>query len=154
MVAPIPAWCGDSPEEGERLLEPLRKFGSPIADMMSLRGMPYPAMQQMVDMVAPYGLRSYWKARFLRELPDQAIEQFVEFANTATSPRTLAILEYAHGAVGRVPVTATAFPTRTAPYDFVVIGAWTDAAEDERHIDWTAPGFSLRWIDGRREPRT
>ena len=99
--------------------------------------MPYPAMQQMVDMVAPYGLRSYWKARFLRELSDDAIERFVEFANTATSPRSLAILEHAHGAVGRVSVTASAFPTRSAPYDLVLIGAWTDAAEDQRHIDWT-----------------
>ena len=101
-----------------------------MADMVAT--MPYVNMQQMLDAAAPYGLRSYWKARFLRELSDEAIERFVEFAKTATSPRSLAILEHAHGAVGRVPVTATAFPTRSAPYDFVVIGAWTDAAEDER----------------------
>ncbi len=148
VVALIPAWCGDSAEEGEGVLEPLRKFGSPIADMISR--MPYPAMQQMVDMVAPYGLRSYWKARFLRELSDEAIARFVEFANTATSPRSLVILEHAHGAVGRVPVSATAFPTRTAPYDFVIIGAWTDAAEDERHIDWTRRFFASMdpWAEG------
>ena len=148
VVALIPAWCGESLEEGERVLEPLRKFGSPIADMINR--MPYPAMQQMVDMVAPYGLRSYWKARFLKELPDEAIERFIEFANTATSPRTLVILEHAHGAVARVPVNATAFPTRTAPYDFVVIGAWTDAAEDARHIDWTRRFYASmdEWAEG------
>ena len=148
VVALIPAWCGESLEEGERVLEPLRKFGSPIADMINR--MPYPAMQQMVDTVAPYGLRSYWKARFLRELPDEAIERFIEFANTATSPRTLVILEHAHGAVARVPVNATAFPTRTAPYDFVVIGAWTDAAEDARHIDWTRRFYASmdEWAEG------
>jgi hypothetical protein len=39
------------------LLEPLRKFGSPIADLVS--GMPYPAMQEMIDGVAPSGRRSY-----------------------------------------------------------------------------------------------
>lgn len=148
VVAMIPAWCGESLEEGDRVLEPLRKFGSPIADMIGR--MPYPAMQQMVDMVAPYGLRSYWKARFLKELPDEAIERFVEFANTASSPRSLAILEHAHGAVGRVPVNATAFPTRTAPYDLVVIGAWTEAAEDARHIDWTRRFFASMddWAEG------
>jgi len=148
VVALIPAWCGDSLEEGERLLEPLRKFGSPIADLVNR--MPYPAMQQMVDMVAPYGLRSYWKARFLKNLPDEAIERFVDFANTVTSPRTLAILEHAHGAVSRVPTDATAFPTRTAPYDFVVIGAWTEAAEDARHIDWTRRFFAAMepWAEG------
>lgn len=148
VVALIPAWCGESLAEGERVLEPLRKFGSPIADMISR--MPYPAMQQMVDMVAPYGLRSYWKARFLKELPDEAIERFVEFANTATSPRSLAIIEHAHGAVGRVPVSATAFPTRTAPYDLVLIGAWTDVVEDARHIDWTRRFYASMddWAEG------
>ena len=148
VVGLIPAWCGESLEEGERLLEPVRKFGSPIADMVSR--MPYPAMQQMIDMVAPYGLRSYWKARFLKELPDEAIERFVEFANTATSPRSLALLEHTHGAVGRVPVDATAFPTRTAPYDFVVIGAWTEEAEDARHVDWTRRFFAAMepWAEG------
>ncbi len=148
VIALIPAWCGESLAEGERAIEPLRKFGSPIADLVNR--MPYPAMQQMVDMVAPYGLRSYWKARFLQHLPDEAIERFVEFANTATSPRTLAILEHAHGAVGRVPVEATAFPTRTAPYDFVVIGLWTEADEDARHIDWTRRFFGAMepWAEG------
>jgi FAD/FMN-containing dehydrogenase len=148
VIALIPAWCGESLAEGECVLEPLRKFGSPIADLINR--MPYPAMQQMVDMVAPYGLRSYWKARFLKHLPDEAIERFVEFANTATSPRSLAILEHTHGAVGRVPVEATAFPTRTAPYDLVVIGAWTEADEDARHVDWTRRFFAAMepWAEG------
>jgi FAD/FMN-containing dehydrogenase len=148
VVGLIPAWCGQSLEEGERVLEPVRKFGSPIADMIGR--IPYPAMQQMIDMIAPYGLRSYWKARFLKELPDEAIERFVEFANTATSPRSLALLEHTHGAVGRVPVDATAFPTRTAPYDFVVIGVWSQADEDARHIDWTRKFFAAMepWAEG------
>lgn len=134
VIALIPAWCGDSLTEGERVLEPVRKFGSPIADLVSR--MPYPAMQQMVDGVAPYGLRSYWKSRFLGFLPDEGIEAFIEFANTRSSPRSLAILEHAHGAVGRVPVEATAFPARNAAYDLVVIAAWTQAHEDAQHIDW------------------
>jgi FAD/FMN-containing dehydrogenase len=148
VVGLIPAWCGESLAEGERLLEPVRKFGSPIADLVNR--MPYPAMQQMIDVVAPYGLRSYWKARFLQHLPDEAIEKFVEFANTATSPRSLALLEHAHGAVGRVPVDATAFPTRTAPYDFVVIAAWTEASEDAGHIDWARRFYSAMepWAEG------
>ena len=32
---------------------------------------------------------------------------------------------------------ATAFPTRSAPYDLVVIGAWTNADDDEANIAWT-----------------
>jgi hypothetical protein len=64
VIAFIPAWSGADLDEGERVIEPLRKFGSPIADLISR--MPYTAMQQMIDGAAPFGLRSYWKSRFLR----------------------------------------------------------------------------------------
>ncbi len=134
VVALIPVWCGDL-EEGERVLGTVRAFGSPVADLITR--MPYPAMQQMIDGVAPFGLRSYWKSQFLRELTNEAIDQFVEFAETSVSPRSLAILEHAHGAVARVPADATAFPTRSSPYDLVVIAAWTSAEDDEANIAWT-----------------
>ena len=134
VVALMPAWCGD-PEEGERRLKPLRSFGSPIADLVA--PMPYPAMQQMIDAAAPYGIRSYWKSRFLRGLPDAAIDTFVEFAVLRTSPRSIVVLEHSHGAATRIATEATAFPTRSAPFDLVVISLWSEAAEDERHIGWT-----------------
>lgn len=38
-IAIIPCYCGDDLAEGERLLEPLRKFGPPVADMVGR--MPY-----------------------------------------------------------------------------------------------------------------
>lgn len=112
VLALIPVWCGDL-AEGERVLDPLRKFGSPIADFIGR--MPYPAMQQMLDGAVPFGFRSYWKSRFLRDLPDEAIDTFLEFAQSRTSPRSLAILEHAHGAVSRVADDATPFPAGQPP---------------------------------------
>jgi FAD/FMN-containing dehydrogenase len=148
VIGLIPCWCGDDLAEGERILEPLRKFGSPIADMIST--MPYPAMQQMIDAAAPFGLRTYWKAQFLRDLPDAAIDTFIEFARTRTSPLTFAILEHAHGAMTRQPVESTAFPTRSAPIDCVLISMWKDPAEDAHHIDWTRKFHTAMrpWSDG------
>jgi hypothetical protein len=70
-------------------------------------------------------------------MEDETIDQFVDFAETSVSPHSIAILEHAHGAVARVPADATAFPTRNAPYDLVVIGAWTNAETDEANIAWT-----------------
>jgi FAD/FMN-containing dehydrogenase len=139
VVALIPAWCGDI-AEGERVLEPLRRFGSPIADLIST--MPYPVMQKMLDGAAPFGLRSYWKSRFLRDFPDDAIDSFVQYAETITSPRSFAILENAHGAVSRVSADSTAFPTRTDGFDLVLISLWTDSQEDQRHVDWTREFFN------------
>ena len=135
VIALMPSWCGDDLAEGERLLEPLRKFGSPVADLVAR--MPYVAMQQMVDGAAPFGVRSYWKSRFLRDLPVAAIDTFVQFAERCTSPRSLAILEHSHGAVSRVGADATAFPARHHPFDLVLIGIWDNAEEDVRHIEWT-----------------
>jgi FAD/FMN-containing dehydrogenase len=135
VIGLIPAWCGNDLAEGERVLDPIRKFGSPIVDL--IRRMPYAAMQQMLDGAASYGLRSYWKSRFLRDLPDRTIDTFVQFAETRTSTRSLAILERVHGAVSRVAPDATAFPTRSDLFDLVLISAWTDTKEDARHIEWT-----------------
>lgn len=135
VIAFIPAYCGDNPDEGERILRPLREFGPPVVDLVSC--MPYVAMQQMIDAAAPFGLRTYWKSGFLRELPDKAIDTFAHFAQSCTSPRTFAILEHAHGAVTRVPPEATAFAMRSEGFDLVLISLWTEAAEDTRHIEWT-----------------
>jgi FAD/FMN-containing dehydrogenase len=134
VVALLPAWCGQDLAEGERVLEPLRKFGSPVADLVAR--MPYPAMQQMLDDAAPYGIRSYWKSRFLRDLPDSAIDTFIELAESRTSPRSLSILEHSHGAVARLAPDATALPTRTDPFDLVVVGLWDNPAEDAEHSQW------------------
>ena len=134
-IALIPCWCGDDIAQGERVLAPLRQFGPPIADIITT--MPYSAMQQMLDPAAPFGLRSYWKSRFLRELPDTAIDTFVQFAESRPSPRSLAILEHAHGAVSRVQPNATAFPTRSDGFDLVLISLWADPAEDPSHVEWT-----------------
>jgi FAD/FMN-containing dehydrogenase len=130
--------------DGLPVLEPVRNFATPLADMVGR--VHYPQLQQMIDGAAPFGLRSYWKSQFLRELPDEAIDEFVELAEARVSPRSFAILEHAHGAVARVAPNATAFPMRTAGYDLVVIGAWTDVADDDANIAWT------RLFHARMEP--
>jgi hypothetical protein len=61
----------------------------------------------------------------------------VRFAESRTSPHSLAVLEHSHGAPSRVAPNATAFPARTAPFDLVLISMWTNAEEDARHIKWT-----------------
>jgi FAD/FMN-containing dehydrogenase len=135
VIAILPTWCGEDLDEGERLIEPLRKFGPPLGDFVAR--MPYPAMQQMIDGAAPFGRRGYWKSRFLSNLTDEAIDTFVSFAETRTSPFSLAVLEHSHGAAERVARDATAFPVRSAGFDLVLISAWTAPEEDSQHIGWT-----------------
>ena len=135
MVAIMPAYSGSNLDEGERLLAPLRAFGPPAADLVAR--MPYLSMQQMLDAAAPYGLRSYWKSTFLQALPDAAIDAFVHCAEACTSPRSIVVLEHAHGAVTRVAPNDTAFPARGHAFDLVVLSLWDDVTHDARNVAWT-----------------
>ena len=67
-------YVGD-PEEGARVIQPLRDLG-PEVDL--IQPMPYTAFQAMLDASAPKGLRSYWRGEYMNELSDAAIDTFVE----------------------------------------------------------------------------
>jgi FAD binding domain len=58
------------PDEGERLLAPLRQFGPPAADLIA--PMPYTALQELYTPAYPKGRRNYWKSSFIDELSDAA----------------------------------------------------------------------------------
>lgn len=135
LIAVIPAYSGPNLDEGERLLAPLRAFGPPVVDLVTR--MPYVAMQRMLDAATPYGVRSYWKSTFLRSLPDEAIDTFVQCAAAVASPRTIVKLEHAHGAVARVAPADTAFPARGHAFDLVVLSLWDDVKDDAPNVAWT-----------------
>jgi hypothetical protein len=58
-------YCGDI-AEGERVLKPLRAFGSPIVD--AIQPMPFPAMQKLLEGAYPDKAYNYWKSMFLKTL--------------------------------------------------------------------------------------
>jgi FAD/FMN-containing dehydrogenase len=133
VVGVASCYCGDL-REGERVLSPLRKFGSPLVDQM--QPMPYTGMQGLFGPSFPWGHRNYWKSSFLRELPDGAIDAVVTHADRGRSPLSAVALEYYGGAASRVAPGATAFPHRAATYNLIVLGQWREAAEDPVHIAW------------------
>jgi hypothetical protein len=126
-------YCGDA-AEGERVMKPLRAFGTPLLD--AIQPIPFPQMQQLLDGAVPDGNQNYWKSAFLRELSDAAIDEIVTHANQATSPLTAVLVEQYGGAMSRVPDDATAFAHRKAGYDLAILGQWVDPDESERHIGW------------------
>jgi hypothetical protein len=98
-VAVIACYCGDL-TKGEQVLKSLRTFGSPMAD--TIKPMPFPQMQTLLDAAFPENNQNYWKSTFLRELSDDAVGVLVEHANRATSPLTGVVIEYYGGAAGRL----------------------------------------------------
>ena len=99
--------------------------------------MPYTAIQQMLDTAYPAGMRNWWTADFLRELPDEAIEAAATRTAGVPSPLTQVILIPGGGAPARVPPDATAFDLRDAPWNVHFLSMWPDPADDERNVAWT-----------------
>jgi FAD/FMN-containing dehydrogenase len=122
------------PEEGARVVQPLRDFGPPMLDTMG--PMPYRAVQRLLDAGSPPGRRNYWKSSFLNELPDAAIATLVERVAEAKSPRCKLLIECLGGAVARVGRNEAAFDHRHLPFNLLVEAAWEDRAADRDNIAW------------------
>jgi FAD/FMN-containing dehydrogenase len=127
-------YCG-SPADGERVVTPLRSFGSPLADR--IERMPYVAAQSMLDGFFPANHHHYWKSNLTSRVPYEAIDAMVDYMARKPSPFTIAGLQALHGAAGRVPGGDTAFPHRGDRFDCMILSQWADAADGDRNIAWT-----------------
>ena len=122
-------------EEGEKILGPARRFGTPIADLVG--PVSYTARQTMLDAPnAEHGLHRYWRSAFTEQISDGLIDAVVEGAASFTSPLSALIFFYMHGAATRPLPTETAFAARRAQWDFDAIGQWADATTSDQHIAW------------------
>jgi FAD/FMN-containing dehydrogenase len=122
-------------DEGERVLKPLRAFGTPLADQIG--PMPYTKAQQLVDAFYPPGLQEYWKSSFLKEISDEAIDTMMAYCAHRPSPLCHVVLEHTlGGVVSRIDRDATAFNHRDVQYSFLSLGVCTDPAEAESCIRW------------------
>jgi FAD/FMN-containing dehydrogenase len=130
-------------EEGARTVAQLRAFGPPALDLLG--PLPYTAQQRLTDAGVPFGQRVYLRSEHLQALSDAAIDTIVARAAGATSPLSFAAVYPLGGAVGRVGEHATAFGHRDTPFDIVIFSIWTDAREDDRHLQWgRAFGAAMR----------
>ncbi len=128
-------YAGD-PDEGARVCRPLTEFGPPAADLV--QPMPYVAVQRLLDPGNPPGMHNYWSGDFLAELPDEAIDCYVDHAQPPVSPLSQMIVVAGGGAIARVDETATAFGNRRAPFNLHHLSMWPpDPDQDAVNIDYT-----------------
>jgi FAD/FMN-containing dehydrogenase len=126
------AVCYDGPlDEGERLLAPVRQFGPPLADQ--IRPMAYTELQSMLDAAYPSGHQYYFKAHFLREIRDEAIDILIDHFTRVPSPLSMLFFQQTGGAMQR---GHTAYAHRDALYNLLLLAQWLDPGESERHIRW------------------
>jgi FAD/FMN-containing dehydrogenase len=113
VISVVVCWTGPI-EQGERVLEPLRRHGRPLLDLIGTK--PYTAHQGTFDATVPHGLHYYWRSEYLRAVDDQAIGTLIEHAWANRSPRSYSIIFQLGGAVRRVADEATAFSGRAAGF--------------------------------------
>jgi FAD/FMN-containing dehydrogenase len=120
--------------DAEPVLSPLRRLGTPLADMSGTST--YVESQSALDELFPDGGRYYWKSHFVDEVTDDLIDVLVARDAQRPAPESLVIIRTLGGAVGRVPGDATAYAHRSAAFNVSVDGSWHDPALDGRAIGW------------------
>ena len=134
-VIDAPAVCFTGPlPEGEKVLQPLRTFGTPAVDLIG--PMPYTALQTLFDALEPPGLHRYWKSAYVQDLSEGVIDVMIEGAATMTSPLSHLHVMQLGGAISRVGEEDTAFSHRDTPYECYIVNNWTNPEEADRHIAW------------------
>jgi len=137
-------------EQANEDLRPLLEFGSPVVSEVG--PMPYPVVNTLFDAAYPRGALNYWKSSFLDELDDGAIDALVEQFAVTPSPMNAIVMEQFHGAVCRIPVSATAVPHRRRGYNIGIFAEWLDVEATDENVAWTRETYAALdpfWADRR-----
>jgi len=133
LMAFVACWAGPL-DEGEAMVGKVKDVAPVVAEHVG--PMPYPALNSAFDALYPAGLQHYWKANFVREITDEAIDAHLEHGPQVPVVNSTMHVYPINGAAQRVPADATAFGHRDASFAPVIAGMWPDAADNEANIAW------------------
>jgi FAD/FMN-containing dehydrogenase len=139
IIALLACYSG-KPENGEKLVAPIKSFGSPIGDVLVRR--PYAQMQSLLDATQPKGRRYYWKSEYLSRIEPALCEKVIEHAATIRSPHSAIILFQIEGALNGVEEGHSPVGNRDARYVLNISSAWEKADEDRANMDWTREAWN------------
>jgi FAD/FMN-containing dehydrogenase len=131
-------YCGDI-EAGKAAMAPLRRLGSPIADVIGPT--PFAGWQTAFDPLLTPGARNYWKSHDFTKLDDKLIDVLLDSITKLPTPECEVFIGHLGGAVNRVAATATAYPHRNIEFVMNVHTRWTDPAQDKECIAWARSLF-------------
>ncbi len=129
----VACWAGPL-DEGQRALQPFHDLAPVVAEHVG--PMPYPALNSAFDALVPPGLQHYWKANFVTELSDAAIEAHLEHGPRVPAVNSTVHIYPVNGACHRVAPDETAFAYRDASFATVIAGMWPDPADNEANTAW------------------
>ena len=131
-------------KEGEKLVAPIKAFGSPVGDIIQPRS--YVSQQSLLDATQPKGRRYYWKSEYLPGLEAEMLAKAIEHAQRIVSPHSAILLFPVDGALNRLSEDHSAVGNRDAAFVLNIAAAWENAEDDQANIDWSRAA----WRDMRR----
>jgi FAD/FMN-containing dehydrogenase len=129
MVVP----CSTSSNGDSEELRALRSVPGLVDD--GVRPRTFLDQQLVID--SAYGEnRHYWKGHFVRELPDELLDQLLERIVDLGRPPGGVLIESLHGAPKDADASAGVVGFRHAAFNVSAVATWQDADLDEQFIDW------------------
>ncbi len=120
VIAPV--WSGPA-SDAERAFVPLRKLGTPLRD--TIKTWDYEALQRSTDNSDPRNEGTYLKSGFIDAFPADLPGAIVDGFQPDPLRNTVLFFQQSGGAIGRVPVEATAFPHRRSTHNMLAVVTWS-----------------------------
>jgi hypothetical protein len=127
-------------EAGEKVLSPLKAYGSPLLDLCEPKL--FVEHQTMFDQSYRHGCWYYVRSCDVAELNDEVIDIAMEYGNQIDSSMSSLALWQMGGAVARIGENETAFHGRKAGFTFNINGNTETAEGFERERDWARSYWS------------
>jgi len=130
----VTAPCYTGSNAAPEALDALRSAPGLVDD--GVREHTFMDQQRVFD--SPYGEnRHYWKGHFVRELPDELIDELIGRLAMLGRPPGGILIESLHGAPKDAAAGDGVVGFRGAAFNVSVMATWQNAALDEEHIQWT-----------------
>jgi FAD/FMN-containing dehydrogenase len=134
-------WCYSGPtEDAAEAMAPLLE-ATPEPLLHGVQEMPFPALQGAFDPVYPAGDQWYWRADFVNEIPDAAVDLHAKFGAEMPTWQSTMHLYPIDGAAHDVAATDTAWAYRDANWGSVFAGVDNDPANAEKISRWCVEYF-------------
>ncbi|PYO62971.1 MAG: FAD-binding oxidoreductase [Gemmatimonadetes bacterium] len=127
--------CQTGPRaEGERQVAPIKRFGSPVGDIIQWR--PYVSQQSLLDATQPKGRRYYWKSEYLPRHEPDMLAKVIEHAKRIPSPHSAILVFPIDGALNRLSAEHSPAGNRDAASVLNITASWERADDDKANIGW------------------
>ena len=139
VVAIVSCYAG-SIEEGEKVVRPVKEFGSPVLDLCVPK--PFLTHQAMFDPSFRHGWWYYMRSCDVADLNDDIVDTTVERALQINSPLTAFPIWQLGGAVARGNEEDSAFNGRGAGYTFNITAATATEEGFDQERQWVRDFWS------------